>query len=207
MLLVGVALLIALVDWWSVGRDRAPIEYAAKPMVMVVLIAAVLGSGEADSTVTGLIVTAFAFSLVGDVVLMLPRGPFEGGLGAFLVAHLFTIAALLHHGMRAGWLALGIVVVGAAAAVLAPPIVRHAAARQRVLGAAVAVYVAVLAAMAAIAVGVGHWATVGAGLLFMTSDALLGWGRFVGPTPGGRVAVHATYHLAQAGFATWLIVG
>ncbi len=33
---------------------------------------------------------------------------------------------------------------------------------------------------------------------FAASDALLAWGRFVGPAPGGRVAVHVTYHVAQA---------
>jgi hypothetical protein len=34
----------------------------------------------------------------------------------------------------------------------------------------------------------------------VASDTLLGWGRFVGSAPGGRIAVHVTYHLAQAGF-------
>ncbi|MGA1596805.1 MAG: lysoplasmalogenase family protein [Candidatus Nanopelagicales bacterium] len=39
-----------------------------------------------------------------------------------------------------------------------------------------------------------------AALLFMASDTLLAWARFVGSAPGGRVAVMITYQLAQAGF-------
>ena len=33
--------------------------------------------------------------------------------------------------------------------------------------------------------------------LFWVSDTLNGWRRFVGPTPGGRPLIHATYHVGQ----------
>jgi uncharacterized membrane protein YhhN len=62
----------------------------------------------------------------------------------------------------------------------------------------VAVYMLAIGAMVVLAVG--SWSTlagIGA-LLFLASDTLLGWGRFVGSAPGGRVLVHATYHLGQA---------
>ncbi|MGI9603619.1 MAG: lysoplasmalogenase [Acidimicrobiales bacterium] len=206
MILVAAALAAAVLDWWAVARDRLTTEYLAKPLVMVLLMAAVFSAGEAPDRVVVLIALAFAFSLVGDVVLMLPDGPFEAGLGAFLVAHCFTIAALLDVGVEPGWLVVGIVIVGGVAGFLVLPIVRAASARSPVLGWAVGAYVLVLAVMAVNAVGVGHWATIAGGLLFLVSDAMLGWGRFVGPTPGGRVGVHVTYHLAQAGFATWVIV-
>jgi len=205
MLVVAAALAVAAVDWWAVSGDRVRTEYWAKPSVMVLLIVAVVADGGFDDTVTVLVAVAFTWSLVGDVVLMLPKGPFEGGLGAFLVAHLCTIAAFTVAGPEPAWLVVGVVLVGAAAVRLAPPIVRAAATQAAVLGWAVAVYVIVLGVMAVFGVGVGHWATIGGGLLFLVSDALLGWGRFVGPTPGARVGVHVTYHLAQAAFATWVI--
>ncbi|MDH4170532.1 MAG: lysoplasmalogenase [Acidimicrobiia bacterium] len=189
------------------ARRRPSVEYVAKPAVMVVLIVAVLALDDVDTSVRALIVLGFGFSLVGDVVLMLPAGRFEAGLGAFLAAHCFTIAALFDAGLQAAWVAAGALVVAVGAGGLAPPIVRGAAARARPLAFAVGAYITVLGVMAVSAVGVGHWAAAAAGLLFLVSDALLGWGRFVGPTPGGRVGVHVTYHLAQAGFATWLALG
>jgi len=205
MAVVAAALVVAAVDWWAVAGDRARTEYWAKPMVMVLLIVAVVLDGGFDGTVTALVAVAFGWSLVGDVVLMLPGWPFEGGLSAFLVAHLCTIAAFLVAGLEPGLLVVGVVLVGGAALALAPPVVRAAAAHATVLGWAVAAYIVVLGAMSALGVGVGHWATIAGGLLFLASDALLGWGRFVGPAPGDRVAVHVTYHLAQAAFATWVI--
>jgi hypothetical protein len=55
-----------------------------------------------------------------------------------------------------------------------------------------------------VGVGTGVAITGVGGVLFLTSDALLGWGRFVGATLGGRVLVHVTYHLGQAGLVLWL---
>ena len=42
------------------------------------------------------------------------------------------------------------------------------------------------------------------GALFLASDALLAWNRFVEPAPGGRALVHATDHLGQMGLVLWL---
>ena len=57
-----------------------------------------------------------------------------------------------------------------------------------------------LAIGAMVVLAVGTWSTLaGLGaLLFLASDTLLGWGRFVGSAPGGRVLVHVTYHVGQA---------
>ena len=64
--------------------------------------------------------------------------------------------------------------------------------------------VMVVSAMGIVAAGTGLLVTAIGGALFVVSDALLGWGRFVGPAPGGRVLVHVTYHLGQAGLVLWL---
>lgn len=204
--LIAAATVAALVDWWAVtpGRERQRVEFVAKPLVMVLLLLALLFA-DGDATVVALIGVGFAFSLVGDVVLMWPDGPFEAGLGAFLVAHGFTISAFLTAGVDGAWLIIGLVIAAVLGGLLARPIVAGAARSGRVLAVAVTAYIVVLATMTVTAVGVGHGLTVVGGVLFLVSDALLGWGRFVGPTPGGRAGVHVTYHLAQIAFASWAV--
>ena len=125
VLLVGAAL-IACVDWWSVARDRASVEYLAKPLVIVALVGLALAVDASDDTARGLVIAALGASLVGDVVLMAPDGSFMGGLGAFLVAHGLYITALADSAETGPALAGAIVVaavfeVEAASIVTSPP--------------------------------------------------------------------------------------
>ncbi len=52
------------------------------------------------------------------------------------------------------------------------------------------------------------WAAAG-GLLFLTSDSILAYNRFVKPQPQGQLKTHITYHLGQvgliAGALTWFL--
>jgi uncharacterized membrane protein YhhN len=69
----------------------------------------------------------------------------------------------------------------------------------------VAGYVAVIATMLLFALASGRvLAGVGA-LLFVGSDSLIAWDRFVRPVPGARVAIMVTYHLGQAGLVLSLV--
>jgi len=201
----GVAAAVAaLLDWWAVDRDRVRLGYAAKPAVLVLLVAAAVLLEPADPTVRAWFVAGLVASLVGDVVLMLPRGPFVGGLGAFLVAHLCYVAGFVVHGPSAGWSAVGVGVAVVAVAVVGPGLVRGVAARDRRLVAPVVAYVGAISVMVVLAVGTGQaLAAVGA-LWFFASDAILGWTRFVRGFPHDRLAVHVTYHLGQAMLVAWL---
>jgi uncharacterized membrane protein YhhN len=67
----------------------------------------------------------------------------------------------------------------------------------RGLVAPVAVYVGALATMVVLAVNVGVPAAAAGAVLFLVSDTVLAWTRFVRPVRSGPVAVHVTYHLAQ----------
>jgi uncharacterized membrane protein YhhN len=196
-------LVVAVVDWWSVARDRPALEYLAKPMVIVVLVGVALAIDASDDTARGLIIAALGASLVGDVVLMAPDGLFGGGLAAFLVAHLLYITAFWDHVRTEPALAGAIVVVGLLAVVL-PRLLAAVRTRGLPLTVAVCAYVVAVATTAVAAVGTGiAVAAIGGGLL-LASDALLGWGRFVGPAPGGRPLVHITYHLGQIAMVLWL---
>ena len=195
---MAIAGVIAVLDWWAVATDRRGIERWAKPAVMVFLIAAaVLIPAESD-WIRWWIVIGLAFGLVGDVLLYADR--FIPGAAAFLVGHLAYIVALvpIEHPLPA--VAFGLVIVGAFAISLGRCIVRGAWRQSPLLGGIVVAYMITIGAVVVLAVG--SWSTIAgiAALLFMASDTLLAWARFVGSAPGGRVAVMVTYQLAQAAF-------
>ena len=195
MALAGV---IAVLDWWAVATDRRDIERWAKPAVMVFLIvAAVLIPAESD-WIRWWIVIGLAFGLVGDVLLFADR--FIPGAAAFLVGHLAYVAALVLVPQEPRGLLVGAVIVLLVAGLVGRKIVAAAWAKAPLLGGIVAAYMAVIAVVVILAVGSTSMVVAIAALLFLTSDALLAWARFVGPAPGGRVTVMVTYQLAQAGF-------
>lgn len=139
------------------------------------------------------IVLGLVFSLAGDVFLMLPDH-FLAGLVSFFIAHLCYGAGF------AGWAwpalsplwALPYAVVGAGLWWgLHPHLGR--------LRAPVTAYLIVIALMAWLASQTGWVAGVGAAL-FMVSDGVLAYERFVRPFPAARGTVLVTYWLAQ-----WLI--
>jgi uncharacterized membrane protein YhhN len=195
---MAIAGVIAVVDWWAVATQRRDVERWAKPAVMVFLIAAAMLIPADSPWVRWCIVVGLIFGLVGDVLLFQDR--FIPGAAAFLVGHVAYIAALvpIEHPMPA--VIFGLVVVGAFAVSLGRCITRGAWRQSRLLGGIVVAYMVTIGAVVVLAVG--SWSTVAgiAALLFMASDTLLAWGRFVGSAPGGRVAVMVTYQLAQAGF-------
>jgi len=209
-ILVGVAGLAALVDWVAVARRDERLEYAAKPAVLAALIlaAAVLPADHTDLVHRRWwFVAALACSLLGDVLLMLPRDLFVPGLAAFLTGHVLFIVGLLQPPSPPGsppfsFSAEGLVVatalVAAAAAVPAYRIFRALVGDgHRELVGPVAVYLVAIGTMAVLACNVGVPAAAAGALLFVVSDTVLALNRFVRPMRHGDVAVHITYHLAQ----------
>ena len=195
---MAIAGVIAVLDWWAVATDRRDIERWAKPAVMVFLIAAaVLIPAESD-WIRWWIVIGLAFGLVGDVLLFADR--FIPGAAAFLVGHLAYVAALVLVPQEPRGLLVGAVIVLLVAGLVGRKIVTGAWAKAPLLGGIVGAYMAVIGLVVILAVGSTSTVAAIAALLFLTSDALLAWARFVGPAPGGRVTVMVTYQLAQAGF-------
>jgi len=210
-ILMGAAAVAAVVDWVAVARHDRRVEYAAKPSVLaaLVLAAAVLPADHTDLLHRKWwFVAALACSLAGDVLLMLPRDLFVPGLSAFLAGHVLFVVGLLQPPSPLGsppfafspaGLAAAAVVVAAVAAVPAFLIFRSLwRTGQRQLVAPVAVYLGAIGTMAVLAANVGVPAAAVGGALFVVSDAVLALNRFVRPLPHGDVAVHVTYHLAQA---------
>ena len=175
-----------------------------KPLTMVFAIIFVVARAYltgATGRFNTLLVAALAFSLVGDVFLMLPGNYFIPGLASFLVAHVFYIA-LFRQGQ--GWfpnkralvgvLAVGATMYGIVWGGLGDP----------VLKAAVAAYVSVISLMAAQAMGrasvqgdaAARWVALGA-CVFMVSDSLIAINKFVTPVALSSLWILATYYCAQ----------
>lgn len=189
-------LVLAVVDWIAVGTRVRGLEYIAKPGALLALLLHAAASGGAS----GWLVAALGCSLLGDVLLMLPADRFAAGLGAFLVAHLAYIGAFrAPAGARLAWLVVVVVV--------SVPLGRRivgSIARPALRGAVVA-YMVVIAAMVASALASGPPAAVLGALLFLASDSVIAWNRFVAPLRWAAPVIMVTYHLGQLGLVRGLL--
>ncbi len=209
-ILMALAAVAAAGDWVAVGTSNQRLEYVAKPAVLAALVvaAAVIPAAHTDLVDRRWwFVAALAFCLAGDVFLMLPRDLFVPGLAAFLIGHVLFIVGLLQPPSPAGippftFSTVGLIVASVAVVVVefvpGTKLLRSLVdSGQRELMAPVCIYVAAIATMVVLAVNVGVGAAAAGAILFLVSDTLLAWNRFVHPVPSGPLAVHVTYHLAQ----------
>lgn len=148
-----------------------------------------------------LVAAGLLFGMGGDL-LLLSRARFRAGLGSFFAGHvaytLAFVAASAAFTPALGWLA----VIGTGAGLALRRLWPHVG-RERL---PVACYVAMIALMAWTALGrglaagtpqpSGMEAALGA-VLFMASDTILAFDRFVRPWRGAHAAVMLTYYAAQ----------
>jgi len=198
--------LFAVGDWGARATKNARLEYLCKPATLVALIAVAVAVTPAHDAATrrDWFVAALVCSLVGDILLMLPTDVFVAGLAAFLVAHVCYVFGLWTQapGGVALAIAAGVVVV-----VVVPVAGRILGALRgrREPGVPVALYMVVISVMLATALATGNvLAGVGAAL-FVSSDAMIAWNRFVRPFRGADVGIMVTYHLGQAGLVLSLL--
>ena len=185
-------------DWWW-------LHYLCKPLTMVAIISTVAQAGAAAARYRTLVLVGMLCSLAGDVFLMLPQDLFVPGLLAFLVAHLFYIAAFFPGATPRGRLLaiLGYVIVAAGSVTLLLPKVPAA------LQIPVVAYGFVLVVMAGLAAARAstmrrdpalaaptRMAALGA-FLFVISDNVLAWDRFGHDVPVAMLLILATYFGAQ----------
>lgn len=203
--LLGVALVIAAIDWFAVARGDTRLEYFAKPATMVPLIVAALVIEPVDAAMRTWFVVALIASLAGDVFLMLKRDElFVAGLGSFLVGHIAYIVGIVEGGIS-GWATLvGAIIVATAFGSLAPTIIKGASDTDRRLGVPVFVYVVVISIMVSLAIGSTVWVLIVGALLFYVSDFVIGWSRFVADFASAPLLIIVTYHLAQMALVTSL---
>jgi uncharacterized membrane protein YhhN len=204
-LLVALVLAAAFGNWTAVANSNKGLEYLCKPAVVVLLVGLALVLDPRDPSARAWFVVALVCSLAGDVFLMLPRDRFVFGLAAFLLAHLAYVVGMVVDGVDAMRLLAGVVLVAVGILVLGTQIVRAAYAAEADLAIPVTVYIGVISAMVVAAVGTGRPLAIGGALLFYSSDALIGWSRFVREYSWARVVIMVTYHLGQLGLVLSLI--
>ncbi len=197
---------VAAANWWSRWTGDARLERVTKPLALIALIGVAVALDPVDPAVRAWFVVALLFSLGGDLFLLGGDDRFIFGLASFLLAHVaYTVGFIVADDWRWVGFVAGTVVVGVFALTVGSRIVAGARSVSAALGPPVAAYRLVISVMAAAAAAAGNaWAIIGAAL-FVVSDAVLGWRRFVSAARWMAPAVMVTYHLGQAGLVLSLV--
>lgn len=204
-ILIVVSALAAIAGAW-LGGPWLWLHYIGKPLATILILWLALSAQPAlDARYRHAVLVGLVLSLIGDVFLMLPGDWFVPGLVAFLLAHVCYIVAFVA-GSSGKARAMAFLVVAAVAAGNLVGLLPRVDAALKV---PVLAYVAVLATMAAFALArawtpaiaqvlprSARLAAIGA-VLFMVSDSLLAWDRFVGGVPAPALLVLGTYYAAQ----------
>jgi uncharacterized membrane protein YhhN len=191
--------LCAVGDWTARLRHDRRLEYIGKPATLLALIAAAVALSPPPDAGSRRwwFVAALVFSLAGDVLLMVPADLFVAGLAAFLVGHLAYLAGFWVRGPGPVALAVSAAVVAAVVGPLAVRILK--ALRERPsLRRPVVLYMVVISAMLATALATGNVVAGVGAALFVSSDTMIAWNRFVRPFRAADVAIMVTYHVGQA---------
>jgi uncharacterized membrane protein YhhN len=152
---------------------------------------------------------ALAFSAIGDFLLAIPWwGPsFVGGLGAFLVAHLCYLGALLPLAVRSRWRLVAVAVTCVLCVALLAWFWPHLAADS--LTVPVTLYIAVLCAMVCAALLARLptlWTGAGA-VCFAVSDAMIGIDQFLLRSDVLGVPIWWAYAMSQLLITAGLFFG
>jgi uncharacterized membrane protein YhhN len=196
-LLFDAAVFFAAADWIAVALRSKVLEYACKPAAIVFLVAVAVAVQPRHEAQRWAFVVALGFSLAGDVLLMVER--FLPGLIAFFWAHVAYIVGLRVGRLDFRPLLFSAIVVFVAVAVVGGRILVAVKERTPELGTPVSAYIAVISVMVACALASGNPLAATGAALFMVSDSLIAWNRFVRPLSWAPITIIVTYHLAQVG--------
>jgi uncharacterized membrane protein YhhN len=219
ILLLLLALGIAALEWFFEYQENQKGIYFTKPAVMIFLIAwawlyvnmpALMLRYDTASMMW--FIVGLVFSLAGDVFLMLPDKFFLPGLIAFLLTHVFYTVGFEHllppegSELAAGGIAVILIAVAAwLYSRLAAGMEKSGKAKMRFPVLIYTIVIMLMVYTALLSLFDPRWAmlpavlvSVGA-VLFLLSDILNGWVRFVGPIREHRILIMITYHLGQFG--------
>ncbi len=205
--LLGVAILLAFADWIAVYKNWKKAEYILKPAVMLCILAWMGLEGGFTGWIAWFAL-GILFSLIGDILLLLPYNLFGAGLAAFSLGH---VAYIIGFNPTLPPINPTSLVLAFMVTLVSSQIYRRLLASIRSTGSTqwirpVFAYVVVIALMALSALLTlvrTDWQPtpailVSAGaILYMISDTLLAWNKFIAPVNISRVTSMATYHLGQ----------
>ena len=191
--------------------DASMLNYATKPLLLLPLLVAWQSITLLKTRFDRLIAGAFLFSWFGDLLLMMVSSAwgqnvpfFILGLGCFLIAHLFFIAAFWHwKGQRLGliqqkpWLLVPFLLFwGILMYILWPGL-----GELRIPVTSYSLVIIVMTASAhnlwnLLAAPAKHYLSIGT-ILFVLSDSLIAVNKFASSFAGASFAIMFTYILAQ----------
>ena len=204
-------LITVFLDWYAISiNNKKIIIYFAKPAIIVVLISASLYYLWPLNNQTLFLIIGLFFSLIGDILLMLPKDQFLGGLASFLFAQISYIIALQLFPINTNeyiptaiLILILILVVGQIL-----PLFREGLKRADKQKLTLPISLYIIASSIFVLAALSHFYKSGnqafsaylfssGALLFLISDLILGWNRFIEKIPNAKMRIHVTYHLAQ----------
>lgn len=192
--LYSISLIFALLFLTTMQIGPYPFDYLIKTIPIICL--AVLAFSHIPGKKGILIGAGLLFSGCGDILLHIDGvAYFVHGLGSFLIAHLFYIAAFIPQPAITRSRLPVLLVIGVYGVIVAALLFPH-------LGdmlIPVAAYLFIILAMgisAALGTANDTLVIVGAGL-FILSDSLIAINRFLAPVPLSDLLIMVTYYLAQ----------
>ncbi|NLP52408.1 lysoplasmalogenase [Bacillus sp. RO1] len=196
-------MLLGVFYLFAVEKHHKLWTYMLKPGTMVIIIfIAILRLGDISFTYGWWILAGLLFSIIGDILLMLPKDRFVYGLGSFLAGHVCYVVAFWYF---PGGDAVNVWISGALFLVailyllkLSKGVVNSGGI---VLFLAVTTYVAIITSMVLAAFYSQQPLIIAGAILFFFSDAILAWDRFVGKLTYRNYLVMIPYYLAQYLFA------
>ncbi len=199
----------ALAHWLARWKGMSKLATATKIPVTIALIGWSLTDGVWPGGMIW-IGAGLCLSLAGDLLLLLPRRFFLAGLVSFLLAHvMYIVGFILPRPVTHPILFALTALLGTGVYFYLENL--HQSLQKRKQGKhfmrAIILYGTVLCLMTLSACQTmlrADWPPAASliaacgGILFLLSDGLLGYNRFVHSLPGGRTLEMMTYHLAQA---------
>lgn len=194
------AIISAILHIRADSKQLTKQTYIFKPLTLVLIILfSIFQVPEVSIFYKMMIIYGLAFSMLGDIMLMLPTDKFLHGLASFLIAHVFYIIAFVSDSIFPAnilYLIPGLIIGVIIMRILLP----------RVKGKTIPVVIYSLVLIFLLWQSTGRLdliythsslvAFIGS-IFFIGSDVTLVFNRFVGKLKDGQLIILSTYYLAQ----------
>ena len=214
--LAVVAVILAIINWWSALVNKRRTFVISKPGVMLVLLGLFIVMGGYQGKPYWFLL-GLTFSLAGDVLLLFPAGWFLQGLVAFFLAQVAysigfnqvlppLLPALAGMLIFAGL--FGLIYAALQQEINKKPDLKKM--RIPILG--YAIMLETMTVSASLSLFKPEWPAIAAafavlgGMLFLCSDMMLAYDRFVKRFKHAHILIMMTYHLAQFSIVAAVLV-
>jgi|GWRWMinimDraft_6_1066014.scaffolds.fasta_scaffold12936_2 uncharacterized membrane protein YhhN len=194
--LVILYLLVLAIEIWADSNNQKIVMMVTKPLLMPLLVVLYL-SFKQTILPNWYYIIALIFSLFGDVFLMFKsKDLFIPGLASFLIAHIFYIVLFIKESKILRWPTLIILIITISYLFFLKPNIEN----ELILP--VSIYCIVISFMGIVAINrkkssFGYSLISFGALLFIISDSLIAFNKFVENLPQSSFLIMITYGLAQ----------